>query len=90
MPMCLPDWAESIPEEEREAAITRFWLRLAALYHSPEGIVTILSKDLGLRPNSLATYTRINPRLAVNLENLLGREHFPRELFIPDLFLVQE
>lgn len=90
MTFSMPAWLEALPQEEREVARARFLIKLAALYNSPGGKVNTLSEDLGLATSSLVAYDNIPAPRAVQLEGLLGREHFPRELFRPDLFCVQE
>jgi len=82
----MPQWLDTIADEDQDAARSRFLLRLAALYHSPEGKLNTLSEAVGFSPNSLAQLYRVSAPLAVSLEELLGRDNFPRELFRPDLF----
>lgn len=89
MDVRLPSWLGELPEDDRPTAKCRFLLRLAAVYFSPAGQLNVLSEALGLHRNSLSTYDSIPADMAVKLEALLGREHFPRELFRPDLFTVE-
>lgn len=84
----LPKYLESLGDDESKAARCRFLIRLCALHYSPEGRINALSERLGLSSNSLAQLTSISPELAVKLEEVLGRDHFPRELFRPDMFTV--
>lgn len=49
-----------------------------------------LSTALGFHPGSLSSASTITAEVAIKLEQLLGRDVFPRELFRPDLFLTQE
>lgn len=84
----LPKYLESMGEDDARSARCRYLIRLAALHYSPEGRVNSLSERLGLSSNTLAQLTNISPELAVRLEDVLGREHFPRELFRPDVFEV--
>lgn len=90
MSLELPEWVKELPEEEQAQAKTRFFLKVAALYFSREGKLNTLSVAIGMHPNSLTTYDAIPATLAVKLEEVLGRDHFPRELFRPDLFVIQE
>lgn len=51
-----------------------------------------MAARLGLGKNAILqakTRGRISGKMAVQLESLLGRELFPRELFRPDLFLIE-
>lgn len=88
MSLPLPKYLESLEGDELKSARCRFLIRLCALHYSSEGRVNVLSERLGLNPNSLSQATNITPELAVKIEELLGREHFPRELFRPDVFEV--
>lgn len=86
----LPKYLEGLGDDELKAARCRFLIRLCALHYSPEGRVNALSERLGLASNTLTQLTNISPELAVKLEDVMGREHFPRELFRPDVFTVAE
>lgn len=89
MQIAMPPWLSSVNEDEhREAARVRFLIRVAALYYSKEGRMKLLSKNIGLHPNSLALMDKITPEMAIKLEDVLGRELFPRELFRPDIFSI--
>jgi hypothetical protein len=86
MRFALPAYIESLPEAEREAATCRFLVRQAALYYSPSGALRPLSIALGFNPNTLSNLDAISPRTAVRLEELLGKDLFPRHLFCPGVF----
>ena len=90
MKMVDPAYLADLTEDKQAPARCRFLIRLAALYYSPEGKVSSLSEKLGLHPGTLAGSSTITPEIAIRLEELLGREHFPRSLFRPDLFLIQD
>lgn len=87
-----PTWIERFAQEEEQIAERhRFVLRVAALYHNRSGSLQKLSAALGYSSNALhqaSTQGRVTPECAIKLEKLLGREHFPRELFRPDIFSV--
>lgn len=85
-----PPYMAELPEEQRQEARARFLIRLAALYFSPEGKMQALSSACGLHKNHLATLRGISPESAIKMEKAVGRELFPRELFRPDLFTVQQ
>lgn len=82
----VPAWAQ--PDDHQE-----FALRAAALYHNKLGSIGLLSEAIGLSNAALhmaLNYKGITPKHAIAIEKLLGREHFPRELFRPDIFLTAE
>ena len=86
-----PGWHDSLPEPDQAAATVRVLLSLAAIYCSESGTATALAEALDLGPSSILQAKqrgKVSGELAVKLEELLGREHFPRELFRPDLFLI--
>lgn len=63
------------------------------LYASREGTATTLSALVGRNEHFIAKqreHGRLTPELAVELESLLGRDKFPRELFRPDIFLIEK
>lgn len=90
MRFALPAYIESLPEDERKTAECRFLIRQAALYYSPTGALRNLSVALGFNANSLSSLEAISPKTAVRLEELLGKELFPRHLFCPDIFEAAE
>jgi hypothetical protein len=85
----VPKWVADLPDVEQQAAKTRFYLFLAAVYAEDRGN---LSKLARLLDNSVQAVHgavergSVSPEMAVAIENLLGRAQFPRELFRPDLF----
>lgn len=88
-----PSWLDSVPASEREAAKLKMLLNLAAIYASEEGTSTALAKALGVGNTAVLQAKargRVSGEMAIKLEGLLGREHFRRELFRPDLFLISE
>jgi len=88
-----PEWLAHIADEdEKKKALIRFRLRLAALYCSREGGLDALATAAGYKPGSIKVHQdRPLPghRLAIALETTLGREHFPRELFAPDIYVAE-
>jgi hypothetical protein len=87
-----PTWIDRLPEGERGPARLCYHLNLAAAFHSESGTLTELSRALGLNETALNVARqrgRVSPRLAILIEQHLGREHFPRELF-NDIFVVAE
>jgi hypothetical protein len=88
-----PNWLDSVPAEEREAAKVRILLSLAAVYASVEGTASALALLLGVHHNSILQAKKrgkVSGELAVKIEEALGRECFPREAFRPDLFVISE
>lgn len=88
----MPAWHDEMPEAERAAATIRHLLNLAAIYATREGTATALSRALGVGDTAILQAKvrgKISGEMAVKLEALLGRELFPRELFRPDLFVVE-
>ena len=87
-----PAWHESVPAEKKPAAKIRTLLNLAAVYASEEGTASALADRLGVGKAAILqarSRGKISGEMAVQLESLLGRELFPRELFRPDLFVVE-
>lgn len=87
-----PAWIAELPREDRGRAKVRFYLSLAAAWHSEKGTLTELSRTLGLNEahlNVARKRGKVSPELAVSIESALGRERFPRELF-NDIFTVAE
>ena len=88
----MPGWHDSLPEPERAKATVRFLLSVAAVYASEEGTSVALAKALGLGSTAILqarSRGKLSGEMAVKIEELLGREHFPRELFRPDLFVIE-
>lgn len=85
-----PDWVAAAPEGEREACRLRFYIALAALYANKDGSPIQLSKDLGLGQTALSSVKSrgtIAPETALKIEQYLGRNLFPWEMFLPALVL---
>ncbi len=90
----IPAWvkARQTPESVDRATLC-FYIRLAALYHNDKGSVSQLSTACGLSESTLHQVLKrgeIAPGHAVEIEKLVGRTLFPRELFRPDLFVIPE
>ena len=81
--MRVPEWVT--PEEYQ-----MFACRLAAIYHNRKGSLGTLSEAIGGSRSLLHMAvggTGLTVQTCIKLEELLGREHFPREFFRPDIFL---
>lgn len=81
--MRVPNWVS--PEQHQ-----RFAVRLAALYFHEDGSLGTLSKGLGASRTMLHMALKqggLTVKHCIALEELLGRENFPREFFRPDIFL---
>lgn len=82
----IPAWVE--PEQRAEFAV-----RMAAFYHNKSGSLGKLSVALGgsssMLHMQLNTTGNINVTTAIKIEELLGRELFPREFFRPDIFVAE-
>ena len=82
----VPAWVE--PDQRTEFAV-----RLAALYHNKAGSLGELSLALNgcnsrsLLHMALKSSGGLNAKTCIRLEEVLGRENFPREFFRPDIFL---
>jgi hypothetical protein len=85
LPMRVPDWVA--PEQYQ-----RFAVRLAALYYCEDGGLGALSTALGYSTTALhmaLSGKGLNADHCIKLENLLGRDLFPREFFRPDIFIAE-
>lgn len=82
----IPAW---VTPEQR----TEFALRLAASYYTMGGSLGDLSEALGYsRPmlhQALKQASGISVNTCIKLEQLLGRDLFPREFFRPDIFIAE-
>lgn len=81
--MRVPDWVK--PEQRQ-----MFVCRLAAVYHNEKGSLGVLSTAIGGSESLLhmaISGNGLTPQTCIALESLLGREHFPREFFRPDIFV---
>lgn len=84
-PMRVPEW---VKPEDRQL----FVLRLAAVYHNPKGSIALLSEAMGGSRTLLHMTLNdrgngLNANHCIKLEEILGRELFPREFFRPDIFI---
>lgn len=70
-----------------------FVVRLAALYHKMDGSVGDLSEAIGgsrsMLHMALKSKGGLSAPTCIKLEELLGRELFPREFFRPDIFIAE-
>lgn len=80
----VPAWV--VPDQRQEFAV-----RLAALYFTMGGSLNDLSRGMGRSEGylhmALKSNGGITAEACIKLEELLGREQFPREFFRPDIFL---
>ena len=88
-----PKWLENISDEkQRDRARVRFYVGLAALYHNEKGRFDVLDQAMGLRSGACKTERFSGypgARFSISVEKAVGRDLFPRELFRPDLFVVE-
>lgn len=88
-----PHWLADLPDVERQQAKTRFLLCIAQAYFGDKASIGDFCTALNLPHNHLSVMKSrgsVSGETAVQIERLLGREHFPRELFRPDLFIIAE
>jgi hypothetical protein len=85
-----PRWLAAIADDtEREKARIRFFLALAALYCTENGRLDALALCVGKEKGAVRTQrhrARPGPPLVLGIENELGRDLVPRELFRPDIY----
>lgn len=87
----LPEHITSIKDDgEQEKARVRFVIQVAALYFSPGGAVSTLSKALGRHPSSLGNCISIGGPSAIALETTVNHPLFPKEVFAPTVFAPKE
>ncbi|WLJ71108.1 hypothetical protein [Sphingomonas phage Carli] len=87
-----PSWLHTIPEEERGSARLRWVLEIAAAYATAEGTMTALSVLCGMDQSTIGKAKhlgQLSPRLAIKIENVLGRDIMPREMLCPEFFVVE-
>lgn len=87
-----PAWIAALPKDRRGPARVTHMLNLAAAYHNPQASLPKLSVELGFSKSYLNVARmrgEVAPQLAKKIEEALGRERFPRELF-NDIFAVSE
>jgi hypothetical protein len=85
----VPDWLAELPDDVRHRAFVRYMLCMAVAYMGDKASPADLSHALGMSHNQVNLMKHrgtIAGETAVKLEGLLGRQHFPREMFRPDLF----
>lgn len=87
-----PPWVtRTASPEERIRRHCALLLRQCAAWYHPSGSIQALSRGLGLGPRTLSAYMTqgrlLTPRLAILIEQTLGRHVIRREDFRPDLFL---
>lgn len=84
-----PAWLASVPPAEQDACRLRFYLGLAALYANPEGSPIKFSSALGMTTTALSSMKSrgISAETALKIEQHLGRDLFPWEIFLPALVL---
>lgn len=89
-----PKWLAEIQDRERrECSRIRWLLSMACLYHTSSGRPGTLANALNMTPNAFSIIKsrgKISPETVIAIERELGREHFPREVFLPDLFSIPE
>lgn len=79
--------------EEQAHEMTRYLIRLAALYHNSAGSISELSDACGLSRSGLSSLLHarsLPPKVAIRIEEVVGREFIQRDLFRPDIFSVPE
>lgn len=70
-----------------------FVCRLAAIYHNSTGSLGELSLAIGGSRSFLHMSLKgkgLSADTCIELEKVLGRDHFPREFFRPDIFVPTE
>lgn len=83
--MILPRWIERMPKgDERNCAVNRFAIRLAALYATPSGQIKELAYLIGVEPKTLhnQALSRIRATRPTRdgIRALLGNDFVPPEL----------
>lgn len=85
-----PAWLAAVPPEKRDKCLLKFHIALAALYANADGSPMQLSTALGLKDTALSVVKsrgQIGAETALKIEQILGRELFPWEMFLPALVL---
>jgi hypothetical protein len=85
-----PAWLAAVPEADREACRLRFNIALASLYANADGSPMQFSESLGMKSGALSAVKsrgKIAPETALKIEQALGRDLFPWEMFLPALVL---
>lgn len=87
-----PRWLADLPEDDRPAARLRWILEIAASYATPEGTMTALSLLCDKSDSTIGKAKhlgQLSPRLAIKIEQVLGRDIMPREALCPEIFSVE-
>jgi hypothetical protein len=93
MTIYLPDWFQrlSTRREKDRLARNKFLIRQAALLYSTDGKLETLAEALNIAyPSLVRLYGQhggvISPDMAIRLEQAVGKDAMPRQLFRPDYF----
>ena len=92
--IAFPDYIYKLPQgPNRDIAITRFGLKLAAIYATEEGSLKAFADALGISHTMVKEWSagrqRVSAQSAIAIEKLVGRHIIQREVFRPDLFLIE-
>lgn len=93
MAVITPDWFNRLDLRDPDDVRLRnkFFVRTAALLQNPHGNLKELADAMGISLVSLThAYSpsrgRISPRLAIQLENIVGADKLPVKLILPESF----
>lgn len=79
----LPEWLAAMPESyEKECSITRFSIKLAALYATPEGSCTKFAELLNMNYHTLKN--QIQRRQSMTYDTRKGIVKIVGRLFLPE------
>lgn len=87
-----PKWLQTLPAAERPAARLRWILEIAASYATPEGTMTALSRLCDKSDSTVGKAKfdgQISARLAIKIEQVIGRDIMPREVICPEFFAIE-
>ena len=83
----LPPWLSEMPNgDEKEAHLNRFSIKLAALYASPRGTVSMLADLIGMNYRTLKSQTQTELRLSMTwpirkgILKIVGKQFLPEAL----------
>lgn len=92
MPILTPHWFQALdPNDPDDIALkVKYFVKSAALVHSPGGTLQELAKAIGVsKPILTYAYTPhrgpVGLRLAARLEEVVGADVLPRKLLRPDV-----
>ena len=88
-----PSWLADVPASDRASCLLSFHLGIAALYGTPEGTMKALALLVSCPESSFSQAKKkgaISPRLAIRIEEKVGRDVMTRETLCPDFFSVGE